>query len=95
MEKIPISYEDLNDAEKLFVDNEAAPRMHHLAVGAEVRFFKPVNKQAGFTTAESATVLGFNYRQGRLTGVKLRLHATNAELSVQRISISKTPPGGK
>ena len=95
MEKIPISYEDLNDAEKLFVDNEAAPRMHHLAVGAEVRFFKPVNKQAGFTTAESATVLGFNYRQGRLTGVKLRLHATNAELSVQRISISKTPPGSK
>ena len=93
--KTRVLYDDLNDAEKLYVDQDAPPHMHHLAVGSEVRFFKTVNKDAGFTTAEPATILGFNYRRGRLTGVKLRLHATNQEASVQRISVAKSPPGEK
>ena len=37
--KTRVLYDDLNDAGKLYVDQDAPPRMHHLAVGSEVRFF--------------------------------------------------------
>jgi hypothetical protein len=81
----PIAYDDLDSAEKTYVQKHASGSLACIALQVRVRLTATVNKASGATNGSSGTVVGFTFSDpDQLTAIRVLLDHNQRTVSVHR-----------